>query len=58
MLRKPPKDSFEKIAKADTKGTFLVSYTKYRQDVNRVKIVFYSALLAFLIVVIITLIRF
>lgn len=58
MLRKKPKESFETIAKSDESNTYLISYTKYRQDVNKVRIVFYSALLAFLVVVIITLIRF
>lgn len=57
MLTKSPHESFQSSAKRAPDGSFLVSYTAFQREYNRVRTVFYLAFLALLIVVIISLLR-
>jgi hypothetical protein len=58
MIAQKPTQSFREIASQNKSGVYSESYSKFRQEVNRVRIIFYSVMLAFLIIVIISLIRF
>lgn len=57
MLSKKPADVFQEIQQMNKDGTYDVSYSKFQREVNRVRIIFYSVVLAFLVVVIITLLQ-
>lgn len=57
MITKKPSEAFQELQETDKEGTYMVSYSKFQQEANRVRIIFYSVVLAFLIIVIITLLR-
>lgn len=58
ILTKDPQTSFSQLAPRETGGTFEVSYTSFQREYNRVRIVFYLALFAFLILIAIALLRY
>lgn len=57
MVVSGPAESFLKIAPRDAKGAFQLSYTAFEKEHLRVRIAFYLALVAFLFVVGISLLR-
>lgn len=57
MVRKGPIESFQKIAPKNTKGDYLISYTDFQKEHVRVRIAFYLTILAFLVIVILALLR-
>ena len=57
MLSKNPVTAFQEIQETNKSGVYNTSYSNFRLEVNRVRIIFYSVVLAFLIIVIITLIK-
>ena len=58
MLTQPASQSFSQLAPRGEKGTFLVSYTAFQREYNRVRIVFYLALFAFMVLIAIAMLRF
>lgn len=58
MLTKEISSAFTKVAKRDTSGMFLTSYTKFEQDYHRTRALIYTVILAFLGVMTIALIRY
>ena len=58
MLTRDTRDSFISVMPQAPDGTYQVSYTAFQRDYNRVRIIFYSLLLAFLAVVGIALLRY
>jgi len=58
ILTKSPPDSFSAVAKRESDGSILVSYTEFQREYNRVRTVFYLALFAFLILVIVSLLHY
>ncbi len=58
ILTKDPQTSFSQVAPRGDSGTFLLSYTAFQREYNRVRIVFYLALFAFLILIGISLLRY
>lgn len=58
MIARSATNSFHKTAPRAKDGTYLVSYTEFEEKHHRVRIVFYSAVLAFLAIVIISLVRY
>lgn len=57
MMTRGVAESFQKIAPRDEKGAYELSYTAFQKEHSRVRIAFYSAFLAFLVVIGITLLR-
>ncbi|MBI2484450.1 hypothetical protein HYV71_04680 [Candidatus Uhrbacteria bacterium] len=57
MVRKGPIESFQRIAPKNAKGDYLISYTDFQKEHLRVRIAFYLTILAFLLVVILALLR-
>lgn len=57
FLTKTAPTSFTRIAERDVSGKFLASYTAFQKEYSRVRIAFYFALLAFLLVVVVAMLR-
>jgi len=55
MILNSKSDSFQKISSRDGNGKFLLSYTTFEKDFNRLRIVIYSLLTIFLVIVAIAL---
>ncbi|MBI5654560.1 hypothetical protein HZC53_02845 [Candidatus Uhrbacteria bacterium] len=58
ILTKDPQTSFSQLAPRAEGGTFQVSYTAFQREYNRVRLVFYLALFAFLILIAIAMLRY
>ncbi len=58
IITKRPEESFTKFAARSPEGTYLSSFTAFQKEYNRVRVVFYSMLLALLLVILTLLIRF
>lgn len=58
IIRKSAPESFAALAKRDKKGTYQMSYSGFQNEYNRVRVLFYSSLLIFLIIIAIALIRY
>lgn len=58
LLTRSEYASFNQVAPRSEDGRFTASYTAFEREYNRVRIVFYLALFAFLVVVAIALLRY
>ncbi|MBU1167126.1 hypothetical protein KKC60_01815 [Patescibacteria group bacterium] len=58
LITKKPAESFASLSTRNKKGTYDVPYSAFKREYDRVRIVLYSVLLAFLVVVIIALVRY
>ncbi len=58
MLLNTEHESFNRIAPREPNGRIVVSYTAFQREYNRVRVLFYLALLAFLLIVVIAMLRF
>jgi len=57
FLTKTASTSFTKVAERDPSGKYLASYTSFQKEYSRVRIAFYFALLAFLLIILVSLLR-
>lgn len=57
FLTKTAPISFSRVAERDPGGKFLESYTSFQKEYSRVRIAFYFALLAFLLIILVALLR-
>lgn len=58
IIRKSAPESFVALATRDAKGTYQSSYSAFQDEYNRVRVLFYSSLLIFLLIVAVALIRY
>jgi hypothetical protein len=58
MLTRSASASFDKLAPRNPDGTYQMSYSHFEHEYNRLRFVFYSAVLVFLIIVCISLLRY
>lgn len=58
MLTKTLPGAFLEIAPKNSKGTYELSYTKFEHEYHHVRAIFYSVILAFLIVMAIAMVRY
>jgi hypothetical protein len=58
ILTKEVSSAFNKVAKRNSSGMFLTSYTKFEQDYHRTRALAYTVILAFLAIMIIALLRY
>ncbi|MFA6027480.1 MAG: hypothetical protein WC752_00960 [Patescibacteria group bacterium] len=58
MIMKTAPDSFTKVAPRNKSGTYEMSYAQYSQEHSRVRLAFYLAIMVFLIVIAVALIRY
>jgi hypothetical protein len=58
MLAHNKQAAFQKLAQKNAEGGYTTSYLQFQREFNRVRIVFYTALAAFLIVVLIGLLQY
>lgn len=58
ILAHSPSDSFKKVMKKGKKGTYFVSYSAFQREYNRIRVVFYSMLTMFFVVVIFAFIKY
>ena len=57
ILTNPPNVCFEKIAQKQVNGTYQTSYTEFQDNYFKIKILFYTTILAFLLVLGATLLK-
>ena len=58
MLTKPAPDTFKRVSPRLPDGTYCIPYSQFQREYNRVRIGFYSTLLAFLGIVGLALLRY
>jgi len=58
LLSSSAQDSFLRLAARDADGQFCISYTSFQREYNRVRIAFYLAVFALLVIAIIAMVRF
>lgn len=58
ILTKSAASSFHAIAPKNEKGTYLIPYSKFKREYHRIQIMFYLTVLAFLLVVVVALLRY
>ncbi len=58
MLSHSPSDSFVKIVTRNVRGTYSTSYTSFEREYNRIRILFYSSALIFLLIIVVAMIKY
>lgn len=58
ILTKPSVQAFDKVAPRNDKGSYMISYTTFDREYHRVRSLFYVVVLAFLLVVVLAMLRF